>query len=329
MSLNILFVDGTCPKPYDPNSLATEGMGGTEATVIRVAEGLGQRGSSFNSCVEQHNRTANRSFWAHYYTPELCDDTDVVVSLRYPALIPLMQARFPNARHLLWLHDLAIPEYCKLMLECNNFEAICVSNFHRSQVLDMLRQQGYRNNFPIHVLYNPIDDGLIPDNTPYDKNKLLWTASPHKGLDYGLGIFGELLKLNPDFRLYVANPGYLSGTPETHPNIIALGPVPHAKVIAHLRSSLCLFYPNTVFPETFGLVLAESEAVGTPVLCNHMGAASEVTYHPNEVLDCRNVQAVIERVMDWHSGERPKVRCQQKFRLSNVIRAWERLLVKE
>ena len=324
--MNVLIVDGTCPKPYDPQTLATEGMGGTEATVIRISEALGR---SHPTTVEQHNRTEyteGKEPWTHYAPADSCVEADVVISLRYPALLPLMQKRFPNARHLFWCHDLAMHDYCEQLIQMSGFETICVSNFHKQQYTDMLRQHGYKNQFPIHVLYNPIPDDLTPDGTSYDKNKLIWTSSPHKGLDYGLSVFSELYRRNPDFRLYVANPGYLPSHAQEQEGVIALGSLPHSQLLIHLRSSLCLLYPNTVFPETFGIVLAEANAVGTPVIANAMGAAPEVLYHPNEFTDCRHMQVVVDRVMAWHNGERPKVRCKPQFRLSNVIKAWERFL---
>jgi glycosyltransferase involved in cell wall biosynthesis len=320
----VLFVDATAPKPYDPETLDKEGLGGTEATVIRVAEGLAATGL-FYVAVEQHNRTETFERGAQYNLPEGVPNADYVISLRFPQLVPLMQKRFPNAKHYLWNHDLMSPDFASMLVPMKGFEAIAVSNFHKTQMTEVLKPQGYTGQFPIKVVYNPIPDDLNPDNTPFDKNKLMWTSSPHKGLDYALSIFDNLLSFNPDFRLFVANPGYLPNHDGKNRNVIPLGPLAHPEVIAHLRSSLCLFYPNPVFPETFGLVLAEADAVGTPVIAHAMGAASEVLSHPYETMDCRNPKTVIDRVMGWYNGDRPKVKGNSKFRLSTVIKSWLRL----
>jgi hypothetical protein len=45
-----LFFDPTCQQPYDTRTLREQAMGGTEATVTRVADAL-------DALVAQHNRT--------------------------------------------------------------------------------------------------------------------------------------------------------------------------------------------------------------------------------------------------------------------------------
>jgi hypothetical protein len=50
----ILFVDVTCPRPYDGNTLETEPQGGSESTLTRVAEALARQGDVVR--VAQHNR---------------------------------------------------------------------------------------------------------------------------------------------------------------------------------------------------------------------------------------------------------------------------------
>lgn len=320
----VLFVDGTAPRSYDPTTFTKEGLGGTESTVIRVAEGLAATGL-FVVYVETHNRTENVQFGALYCKPETCQHADYIISLRYPQLIPLMQKRFPRARHYLWCHDLAQPSTARDMVALSGFEAIAVSNYHKIQMTEVMKPQGYTGQFPVKVVYNPIDDDLLPDETPVDHNKLVWFSSPHKGLDYALGVFANLRNFNERFLLYVANPGYLENGARSEPQVNVLGSLPHRDVIHHVRSSLCVFYPNPVFPETFGLVLAEANAVGTPVITHPIGAAPEVLFHPAELTDCRNPKNVIDRVMAWHSGARPKVKANPKFRLSAVVKAWMRL----
>ena len=46
----VLFFDPTCDRPYDTETLRRQAMGGTEATVVRVADAL-------EALVVQHNRT--------------------------------------------------------------------------------------------------------------------------------------------------------------------------------------------------------------------------------------------------------------------------------
>ena len=322
----VLFIDEVTPKAYDPLVLATEALGGTEATVIRVAEGLSEQGLIV--CVMQHCRSDYDDDTGVTYRPigDMMGSPDYVISLRSPETLRRAKERFPRAKHYLWNHDLTVRETAQALITQSGFTAIAVSNFHKIQMQEMLKPQGYGGNFSIKVIYNPILDDLLPDQTPVDRNKLVFFSSPHKGLDYALEIFGNLRSFNPDFKLYVANPGYLPSIRTEQDQVVVLGALPHREVVAHVREALCSFLPNRVFPETFGLVFAESDAVGTPVITHHHGAAPEVVWHPYETLDCRNPKNVIDRVMSWYNGARPKVKAKKEFRLSNVIKEWIRLL---
>lgn len=325
----ILFIDEVCNKPYDPHVLANEALGGTEATVVRVAEGLAATGL-FRVQVEQHCRSIvseprENDDGAGYAHIGWEDHADYVISLRSPDTLRRAKERFPKARHYIWNHDLMVPTTAQALVSQTDYTAIAVSNFHRTQIQDTLYPQGYTGQFPVKVIYNPIADDLVPDSTPIDPNKLVWTASPHKGLDYALAIFNNLRSFNRDFTLYIANPGYLDSKGDLPDGVVSLGKLPHNECVQHVRSALALWYPNTVFPETFGLILAEANAVGTPVLTHPIGAAREVLFHPSETLDCRNVRTVIDRVMAWHSGNRPKVKANPKFHLSAVIASWRKL----
>lgn len=303
-------------------------MGGTEATVLRVSETLA--GKSLHSVyIEQHNRT-NPEAWA--VPLGYVQTASSVICLRSPISLINARKRFPNAKLYLWCHDLpnAALGQCLGVIEETKADLICVSNWHRASTVDVLRAFGYTGQFKIKVIYNPIDDNLKPDSTPVDRNKLVWLSSPHKGVEYAIDLFRSLKEFNKDFSFYVLNPGYadsraaLVGVGDL--GIHWVGASPHNAGIEHLRSSLCLFYPGNNFPETFGLVFAEANAVGTPVIAHRHGAATEILDHPSETLDCHNRKSVIDRVMKWYNGERPIVRGKPQFRLSNVIKQWEELL---
>jgi glycosyltransferase involved in cell wall biosynthesis len=336
-SLNtLLFIDVTTPRPYDPSTIDGKGVGGTEQTVIQIAEGLGKTGL-FNVIVEQHNRLKEETYQGKAAYSSLGSSLVAhwVIVLRDPRAMIEARKRFPNAKIFLWSHDVAT-RYFGVMYSEGNFKDsgclanLCVSQWHRNQTIEVLKAFGYTGEFRIRVMFNPLSEDAVYKREDYDKNKLMWLASPHKGLDRAYSIFKYLIKLNPLFKLYITNPGYLEDqlpNEEIEQNVVILGTIPHEEAINHLRTSLCLFYPNTSFPETFGKILAEANAVGTPVVTSPIGAAREVLdSHPDQIADCTNTALVVERVMKWWDGCRPTVRGQPKFKLNVVLNEWIRLL---
>lgn len=322
---SILFIDTVCPKSYSAYTLENEALGGTEATVVRIAEALCDQG--FDVGVEQSPRTGASHATegrADYMPVGSFQQADYVIVLRNPGYLDIARSRFPNAKLYLWCHDLVDRDFAMFSkdIEGTGTSVIAVSEFHKSQMKDRLSAYRAQGNFRIETLYNPVvTDGVTP-NPNYDKNQLIWYSSPHKGLEYALKCFESLRRFNPDFTLLVANPGYFPCSESVPDGVGQLGKLSHRDILGRVSSSLCVFYPNIVFPETFGLVLGEANAVGTPVVTHPFGAAREVLDHPSELVDCRDIKKLVGRVMAWHSGERPIVRAKSQFKLQNVVREW-------
>ena len=326
--MRVLFVDPCCPKPYDPQVLATEPLGGTEGTVIRVAEGLRAKGIPVT--VRQHNRTEDGEHYTRFGTSYSFTPTHVIV-LRAPMALYQARKQFPNAKLYLWCHDIfsgpAWAEGFKALVDTQTVPVV-VSEWHKSQMYDAMRQLGCGHlSIPSRRIYNPIDDDLAPNDTKYDVNKLVFFSSPHKGLEHTLKVFEQFQNFDDlkDMRLYIANPGYFADHKTEQKNVINLGSLPHKDVVAHVRSALCVLHLNAVFPETFGIVHAEANAVGTPFLSSRMGAVGETADHPGELIDVMDPRAVIERIRQWRGG-RPKVRANPAFRLSRIVKEWVEFL---
>jgi glycosyltransferase involved in cell wall biosynthesis len=233
---------------------------------------------------------------------------------------------------------------------------ICVSDTQRHSVEAALRWMGVGHRVSALTIYNPVDDELQPDGSPIDDCKLVFLSSPNKGLKFTLDAFRAVRRAMPDARLVVGNPGYKTGRIPRIAGVEYLGPLPQHRIHAEVRTALCTFFPNFVIPETFGLVFAESRALGTPVLTHDCGAALEVLADPAQVLpvtaahrlyeallggcatDWRILPArmaaalglfdtYIERIRAWRAGARPVTGPDPRFRLSAVMQRWRQVLV--
>lgn len=349
----ILFFDPTCGRPYDSETLRREAMGGTEATVVRVADALG-------ALVVQHNRVSASG----RYLPPKADRgiTHVIVNRDSRAL---RQARelYPNARVHLWLHDRVRPRSKRArriaadaaLLRDLAVRVVCVSDNQRHSVEAALRWMELSDRVSACTIYNPVADDLQPDGSPVDARKLVFLSSPNKGLKFTLDAFRAVRRAMPDMRLVVGNPGYKAGGAMRLEGVEYLGPQPQHRIHEQARTALCTFFPNFVIPETFGLVFAESHALGTPVLTHDCGAALEVLGDPAQVLPVtagkRLYEALlggcssgwrrgpagiaaalglfdvyVERIRAWREGARPVTRPDPRFRLTAVAQRWREML---
>jgi Glycosyl transferases group 1 len=345
----LLFFDPLCPRPYGAASLLEAGLAGTEASTVRVAEAL-------DAWVAQHNRTRAEG---RYRPPDALSHLRHVVVLRDPRALATAARLFPGARLTLWVHDRIEPGSSRgrwfaaaaAALRALQPDVVCVSDYQRERVAATVRQLPGCERLAVRRIYNPVDDAVVPDGTLVDPNKLVFLSSPNKGLRLALDAFRALRRRMPDLRLCVGNPGYKSFAAAGIAGVEWLGSLPHARVLAEARAALCAFSPNFVIPETFGLVFAESHAVGTPVLTHDCGAAREVLADPGQLLPVtwalRAYEAplhrleprwragpalladrlglfdrYIERIRLWRDGGRPQVGPDPRFRLSAIAAEW-------
>lgn len=347
-----LFFDPVCQQPYDTRTLLQQAMGGTEATVTRIADAL-------EALVVQHNRT---EAYGRYRPPQKTPEITSVVINRDSRALSRVRDLYPNARVYLWLHDQLRPgskragwlaSTADLMREMA-VTIVCVSDTQRRGVEAALRTMRI-GDLRTHTIYNPIDDALVPDGSPVETGKLVFFSSPNKGLKFTLDAFRAMRRKMPDLRLVVGNPGYKIRKSVLIDGVEYLGPQPHARMLAQVRTALCTFIPNFVIPETFGLVFAESNAIGTPVLTHDCGAAVEVLGGGSQTLPVTAADRVYEtllhnvsprwragparfaeslgmfdvyteRIRAWRAGGRPSVGPDPRFRLAVVAEQWRRLL---
>ena len=350
---SVLFFDPSRQRPYDTRTLSEKATGGTEASVTRVADALG-------AYVMQHNRTET---YGSYRPPGKLPGIEHVILNRDSRALAQVRELYPHARFYLWVHDQLRPgskrgrrlaSTAKLLRELA-VTIVCVSDTQRHGIEETLRHIAVEDRVRACTIYNPVDENLKPDESPIDRRKLVFFSSPNKGLPFALDAFRALRRRMPDLTLKVGNPGYKVRKASAIGGVEYLGPLPQERIHAEVRSALCTFFPNFVLPETFGLVFAESKALGTPVLTHDCGAAAEVIGDPRQILpvtwahrayesavanlspDWRAAparladrlglfDAYIERIRAWRDGERPQPVPDERFRLTCVARKWRALL---
>ncbi|OGT47392.1 MAG: hypothetical protein A3E83_06540 [Gammaproteobacteria bacterium RIFCSPHIGHO2_12_FULL_41_20] len=334
-----MFYDVTAPFNYTYATLQERALGGVEATVLRVAHAL----SCYHDVyIAQRGRLVLENQFAqgvHYVSLVTANQLhpDVVVLLRQSNWLERIGELFPAAQHYFWMHNLppknlsaSLPALVKY-----GYEIIAVSQFHRKEIENRLRPwyskfSRYRQaSTPVSVIYNPIEDELVPDtNITWNPQQMISLCAPYKGLTMTLDLFDKVLALFPQTQLLVCYPYGELDKSMLAKNVQVLGMIAYYQMIQYVRSSFCVFYPQTSRVETFGLIYAQSNAVGTPVLAHDFGAASEVLNNPEQLVDGRDVKSVLDKLTAWHLA-RPIVSAKHAFRLSQVTQSWLQLLAPE
>lgn len=321
-------VDPSCAMPYGGGLRMTKPLGGTEATVLKIVDALQ---GDFRFRLFQANAPINFSFnidrpiapLKSAFQDRFCQAFLVINSWK----VAIRLRRFhPHTPISLWLH-VHPGRHNRQMgaaLAKADIDIICVSKSHATQLTKFL---SFGPCPPISSIWNPISDALEPDATPRNLNRLFYCSSPHKGLKQVFAQFAAVRERLPDLSLEVADPGYLAWDVGTIPKGVWLrGSLPHDRLISRMRRALCLFYPQNSFAETFGLVIAEANAVGTPVLVQKgLGANDEIVCGQDQLIDVDNIDQLVARIKQWQT-QFPHIRTHDKFRLSRVALIWKRKL---
>ena len=354
---NIAFVDSVCPRPYSADSLVRGALGGAEASIVRVADALAAQ-------VYQHNRTESDG---RYHPLSALRDPSVLIVLRDPKIAAELSVRFPGVPIFVWMHDLIehgkdratrLRNYRDQLADAGAV-VVAVSDFHKRQIESVIASAGVRPDSATQLrvgrIYNPIASHLNRDGgADVDADQLIYFSAATKGLDFALFVFRALRRRWPKLRLLVANPGYAAMASRQVDGVIDLGALPQREVHAHVAASLCAFCPNFEVAETFGLVLAESNALGTPVLAHDYGAAAEVLVDRRQIVELPGLASFahrasrragfghglmaslvhgvggftpfIDRLDDWRTGGRPLVEARPQFSITKVAEHWRALI---
>jgi len=345
--MKILFVDFKSSENYDFQYMSSYSLGGTESTVLRVARELAKDHEVFISQINRKKTYHEQNIHFIQHDDGLLfrkAPPDRIIILRKQRLLNIYRNQYPDAKLFVWIHNFQKYESLgrRHLITKSGATMICVSRHHQKHTdnimngplswLSRVLSLQYKR-VAITFIYNPVDELFSKNNSPVNRNKLLFFSTANKGLAMVVEHFNKLLVQAPNYQLYIAGstPKQIRDTvTETKliesDSVIMLGKIPKDEIINHLRQSFCLFYPQNIHPETFGLVYVEANCTGTPVLTHSFGSASEIINDEEQLVDARDSSSIIERLLKWKKHGRPEVSCQEKFRLPNIMKRWKKVL---
>ena len=334
---HILFADTSHPKPYDFDDLHAHAMGGTESSLLRTAKILHNKGHQVTVYQQNRNQAVQQkqiNFVGPNQLSSIAKPDHVVILRKFPQ-IRAFQQQFPTANFHLWIHTYKNWEYVlkRGVRMAKDWQLITNSKTHAEHCEQRLNgglmgriYNLFKKPICIKTCYNPIPAELAEyPKQARDPNKLLFLSAPNKGLAQVLKTFQHINRHLKDLQLYIANPGYREDQPEKVPNVHYLGAIPADQVKMHIATSLCVFYPQNSFAETFGLIYAEANSLGTPVMAHNIGAAREIL-HPNNVLiNAEDNYQITKTLVAWQR-QLPAVSYRKEFDEPAIYQQWAEAL---
>ena len=301
-----LFFAAASGKPWNGTTVHIEPLGGSEAAVAYTSQALAKLGEDVSVVSHGANTGVVNSYYNVKYihhndvgTIAILDDYDVVVSSRVPEVL---EWPWKTKSRFIWLHDMP-QERKQLMAD----KVVCVSQ-HQAD------EWGF---FPevTEVIGNGIDPNTFgPGTGERDKNRVLWTSNPDRGLWIAARIFQSVRERWPDLELHVyGRAGVYGWGPEMEDpympleedmeNVYIHDPLPRYALAAELKKSWAWFYP-TYWPETYCIAALEAQACGLPVIASPFAALNETVKGGILTYDYLNAFSQLRNVRRWEKLSR-------------------------
>jgi len=245
---------------------------------------------------------------------------------------------------LFWAHDLpGDPESDFLKKKENH------NKFHRFIFVSNWQMQAYMQHYGLpwskcQVIQNAIDP-IAPIEKPDPKEELniIYTPTPHRGLNVLVPVFEKLAEEHKNLKLHVFSSFKLYGWEkrdeqykelfdkiEAHPQMIYHGTQPQSVVREQLQKSHIFAYPS-VWAETSCMCLMEAMSAGLACVHSNYAALPETSAnwtHMYQLQEDANEHAnlfyqILKSVIDNYTNDSVQSRLQPMQTYANVFYSWK------
>jgi glycosyltransferase involved in cell wall biosynthesis len=227
----------------------------------------------------------------------------------------LSYTRLVKTPVLTTVHGFSSPRIMPVYEKYRDGYYVSISNSDRAPGLNYLA-----------TVYNGIDLSLYPlQKFAGDSLVSLGRIHPDKGVHLAIDV-ARLSGLPLLIAGIIQDPAYFSEQVEPHlgETIRYVGPVDVPGKNALFARAIALLHLNTI-PERFGLVLAEANAAGVPVVAMDLGSCREVIEDGRTGFLVRSVGEAAQRVRDLSEIDRSvcRQRVQQRFSIEAMVESYE------
>ena len=229
----------------------------------------------------------------------------------------LSYSRLVKTPVLTTIHGFSSPRIMPAYQKYRDGYFVSISNSDRAQGLNYLA-----------TVYNGIDLSLYPlQKVAGDSLVFLGRIHPDKGVHLAIEV-ARRSGLPLLIAGIIQDPAYFHEEVEPHlgNTICYIGPVDVAGKNALFARALALLHLNTI-PERFGLVLAEANAAGVPVVAMDLGSCREVIEDGRTGFLVNDVSEAAQRLRDLSEIDRSvcRQRVQRCFSIQAMVESYERV----
>jgi glycosyltransferase involved in cell wall biosynthesis len=230
----------------------------------------------------------------------------------------LTYSRLVKTPVLTTIHGFSSPQILPVYQKYRDGYFVSISNSDRVPGLNYLA-----------TVYNGIDLSLYPLQPLAGKDLIfLGRIHPDKGVHLAIKV-AQLSRMRLIIAGIVQDQSYFDDEVKPHidgDRVRYIGPVGVAEKNALFGQAAALLHMNTI-PERFGLVLAEANCAGVPVIAMDLGSCREVIKHGHTGFVVNNVEEAVEALNRLPQIERLSCRkhVQENFSMNTMVEAYEQV----
>jgi len=276
-------------------------LGGSETSILMLSKGLAEIGNSvvLLNNTNKRQKSYNIILDTNKLTRQFILISDIILLNR---VNPIDFINY-NKPIYYYSHDAYDQEIVRWLFDkqlVSKVEKIfCVSEWQKKTFVDYFGVDPSK----LAVINNPIDINLYINYTKRFSNKLIFSSIPFKGLEVLNDLINDLIfrTKNNNLFLHVYSSMSLYNRSQQdneysviyqqlskNKNIILHDLVSLKQLAIEYASASISIHPNT-YHETFGMVLAQSQAAGCLPVSTNIGSVNEVIQNKNNITSYPNI----------------------------------------
>lgn len=310
--LQLIFFCGEGLEPWNGETIARSGIGGSETMAWELARRLAKRGhdvrlvghcgpSAPAGRYDGVEFIGQSEFFEDSSSGRQARHCDVLIASRQPAVVDDGADITAGAR-LLWVHDVTCGSALNHRRNIRFDRILALSNWHRS-----ILQRSYPLVDPAKILVtrNGIDLGRFAGKETRNARRAIYSSSPDRGLEVLLDIWPVVRKSIPDAELHVfygfdsweATVAMMGAAGENElkrirhikdklgrtPGVRVRGRVDQAELAREQMRSGVWTYP-TGFTETSCITAMEAQAAGCRIVTSPLAALNETVGNRGQMI---------------------------------------------